>query len=210
MYRSLLAKAIKLKTILIYPIVCGLFMFAPQVIWMIAGKAFDNAVGTLRILCFVLAFVLLSSIVQKDIMIPNGKEKTVLNLTLFAAISNVLISCLLIVLIDYNGAAWGSLLAEGVTFLIGCVILKKDGYDLFRMIPQCSVKYFIATLLMGLSCLISGMLLPSNWLIICVDIPVAVVVYFGSIFLLRDEFFCENAVAMAGKIKGKLPGGSKR
>lgn len=210
MYRSLLAKAIKLKTILIYPIVCGLFMFAPQVIWMIAGKAFDNAVGTLRILCFVLAFVLLSSIVQKDIMIPNGKEKTVLNLTLFAAISNVLISCLLIVLIDYNGAAWGSLLAEGVTFLIGCVILKKDGYDLFRMIPQCSVKYFIATLLMGLSCLLSGMLLPSNWLIICVGIPVAVVVYFGSIFLLCDEFFCENAVALTGKIKGRLSGGSKR
>lgn len=191
-YHTLLEKAIRLKTILIYPMMCGLFCFAPQIIWLIAGDDFSNAVNTLRILCFVLGFVILSSIVQKDIMIPNGKEKTVFILTIFAALCNIIISSLLIIFIDYNGAAWGSLLAEGMTFFIGVVITKKEDINLLQIIPRCSYKYMIATIVMGGVCCASNVLLKSNLKIIVIGIPSAVSLYAGTLFLLRDSFFCSG------------------
>ena len=200
-YQQLFVKAIQLKTILIYPVVCGLFLFSNQIVWLIAGDGFESAVTTLRILCFVLGFVLLSSIVQKDYLVPMGKEKTVLALTMLAACVNVVLSCILIVRIGYNGAAWGSLLAEGFVFVLGAILIKRDGTNLFILIPKSSYKYLAATFLMAISCVFSLHVLDSNIKIICVGIPVAVCVYFGSLFIMRDQFLLSNIKNIVKKVR---------
>lgn len=198
-YEGLLLKAIKLKTILIYPIVGGLFVFAPQIIWLIAGDGFENAVLTLRILCFVLGFVLLSSIVQRDVMIPNGGEKTVLGLTIFAAVINVAVSCVLIVRIGYNGAAWGSLIAEGAVFIGGAVTIRRRGLNLFKLIFSSSYRYIIGALLMCAVCFAMGKLISSNMLVVCAGIPAAAAVYFGAVIGMKDEFLCTYIALLAKK-----------
>lgn len=203
-YINLLSKVIKFKTILIYPVVCGLFIFAPQIIYLIAGEGFENANETLKILSFVLGFVLLSSIVQKDIMIPHGKESVVLKLTLFGALSNIIISSYLILKIGYNGAAWGSLIAEGAVFFVGLIIVYREGVNLFSLLVRCSYKYFVATLVMGIWCIFIKNLFDSYILIITIGIPSAVIVYFGVLVLIRDQFFCENTKSILNKLAHKL------
>ncbi|WP_044292841.1 flippase [Robinsoniella peoriensis] len=199
-YDNLLEKAIKLKAILIYPMIGGLFFFAPQIVWVIAGEEFSNAVLTLRILCFVLGFVILSSIVQKDIMIPKGKEKSVLVLTVFAAFVNVILSIVLIMNLDYNGAAWGSLIAECLTFLIGAFLVKRSGINLFRIIPRCSYKYFISTLIMSIACYMATQVLEKDELIILVGIPIAVIIYFASLIILKDSFLISTIKMILSKL----------
>lgn len=199
-YKNLLTKAVHLKTILIYPMACGLFILAPQIVWLIAGDGFVNAISTLRILSFVLVFVLLSSIVQKDIMIPLGDEKEVLKLTLCGAIANVAISSILILLIGYNGAAWGSLLSEGVIFIAGGVKVKKHGIKLFKLLVNSSSKYAIATILMGVWCLFVQHKMLPNISVILICIPSAVILYGAVIVFLKDQFFCDNAKVLLRKI----------
>ncbi len=199
-YTLLLNKAIKLKTILIYPMVGGMFCFAPQVVWLIAGEGFANAVYTLRILAFVLLFVILSSIIQKDIMIPKGKEKIVLTLTMFAAVLNVVISIILISYFDYNGAAYGSLIAESAICIAGAFILKKNGINLFIMIPKCSWRYLISTLVMCCWCIVASKIFVNNLSIVLIGIPVAVAIYFGLLILMKDEFIWKAIRFFLGKI----------
>lgn len=199
-YKNLLTKAVHLKTILIYPMACGLFILAPQIVWLIAGDGFVNAISTLRILSFVLFFVLLSSIVQKDIMIPLGDEKEVLKLTLFGAVTNVVISSILILLIGYNGAAWGSLVSEGIIFIIGGIKVKKHGIKLFELLVNSSGKYAIATVLMGIWCLFIHHMMSSNISLVLIGVPSAVIIYGIVIIVLRDQFFCDNAKVMLQKI----------
>lgn len=198
---DLLKKVIRLKTILIYPMMGGLFCLAPQIIWILAGEGYDEAVFTLRLLCFVLGFVILSSIVQKDVLIPRGREKSVLVLTIVAAVVNVIMSCILILFIGYNGAAIGSLIAEGVVFIAGVVyIMKKEKINLFQLIICQSYKYIIATLIMIGACILVGQIVHDNLLIIVVSIPTAVTVYFLSLFLLRDDFLIGNVSAFLHKL----------
>lgn len=198
---GLLKKVIRLKTILIYPMMGGLFCLAPQIIWILAGDGYDEAVFTLRLLCFVLGFVILSSIVQKDVLIPREREKSVLVLTIVAAVVNVLMSCILILFIGYNGAAIGSLIAESVVFIAGVVyIMKKEKINLFQLIICESYKYIIATLIMIGACILIGQIVHNNLLIIVVSIPTAVVVYFLSLFLLKDNFLIDNVSAFLHKL----------
>ena len=200
-FNSLLKKAIKLKTILIYPMVCGLFCYAPQIIWLIAGDDFTNAVPTLRILCFVLGFVIMSSIVQNDVLIPKRKEKVVLVLTIIAAVSNVLISCILIYLIGYNGAAIGSLLAEGIIFISGVIyIIKKERLNLFKIIPAETFRYFIASVIMSAVCFIVKYFISDNIKIMLIGVPVAVVIYFLVLLILKDKFLIDNLNNIIKKI----------
>lgn len=199
-YKQLLAKVVHLKTILIYPMVCGLLIFAPQIVWLIAGDGFVNAISTMRILALVLAFVLLSSIVQKDIMIPLGDEKEVMKLTLFGAVTNVVISSILILVIGYNGAAWGSLLSEGIIFIVGGIKVKKYGIKLFKLLVNSSDKYVIATVLMGIWCLAMQYTMQTNITIVLIGVPSAVIVYGVVLVIAKDQFFCDNAKDMLRKL----------
>lgn len=199
-YKDLLTKAVHLKTILIYPMACGLFIFAPQIVWLIAGDGFANAISTLRILAFVLVFVLLSSIVQKDIMIPLGNEKEVLKLTLFGSVINVVISSILILMIGYNGAAWGSLLSEGIIFIVGGIKVKKHGINLFVLLVDSSSKYVIATVLMGIWCLSMQRMIQDNIIVVLIGVPSAVIVYGTVIVVANDQFFCNYARGILRKL----------
>ncbi len=200
-YRNLLGKAIKLKTILLYPMVCGMFCFAPQIVWLIAGDGFSQSIYTLRILSFVLMFVILSSIIQKDIMIPTGKEKTVLLLTMISAVVNVVVSIILVYNFDYNGAAYGSLIAEGTVCIAGAVILAKNGINLFSALPKCSYKYLASSLIMCGWCFAASRMLSDNMMIICIGIPIAVAIYFGILILLKDEICWKAIRFLTDKIK---------
>lgn len=199
-YQQLLKKVVQLKTMLMYPIVCGLFLFAPEIIWLIAGTGFEPAVFTLRILCFVLCFVLFSSIVQKDYMIPMGQEKTVLFLTVFAAVLNIAVSCALIVTVGYNGAAIGSLIAEATVFTIGAIIVRNEGVNLFTLIPKSSYKYFLSACVMSFACVYIHKVFLSSIAIIMIGIPLAAIIYFITLILLRDQFTIDSTKSLYRKI----------
>ena len=201
---SLLNKVIRLKTILIYPMIGGLFCLAPQVVWILAGDGYDESVLTLRLLCFVLGFVILSSIVQKDVLIPKGREKAVLVLTVVAAVSNVLISSILIIFVGFNGAAIGSLIAEGIVFISGVLYVKKiEKINLFLIIFRESYKYIFATLIMIFVCFLMSCFIHNNLLLIVTSIPVAAVIYFLCLLVLRDYFLITNTSAFLRKLFGK-------
>ena len=191
---GLLNKVIRLKTLLIYPMMGGLFCLAPQIVWLLGGDDFEESIFTLRLLCFALGFIILSSIVQKDVMIPRGREKAVFVLTFVAAVSNVLISFILIMFVGYNGAAFGSLAAEGVVFITGVLYInKQEKINLFVLILRESYKYLIATAVMIASLVLMTHIIHKNILVVVISIPVAVVIYFLTLFLLKDSFVISNA-----------------
>lgn len=203
-FNDLLKKAIKLKTMLVYPMVCGLFCFAPQIVWLLAGDDFSSAVVTLRILSFVLGFVIMSNIVQNDILIPKGREKIVFGLTIASSVLNVLISCLLIAFIGYNGAAVGSLIAEGLIFILGTIlVLKKENINLIKIVSLETFRYIISSLVMSAVCIIIKQIIIDNILSVLVGIPCGVVVYFSLLFVLNDKFFRENFIKIIKKILKK-------
>ena len=86
-------------------------------------------------------------------MIPCGKEKIVLKVTIFAAIANVILNLILIPIWKHNAAAVTTVIAEGIS-MIACMQYGKKNFhikvsirDMISVAIGCVAVYVICTII---------------------------------------------------------------
>lgn len=143
--RNLYLKSVSLILALILPGVVVIYVFAEEIILLILGEAYLEASVILRITVF---YTLLIPFNRQFGTIMDGLRKPKLNfyLLLLVAFLNVAFSYLFIHIHGVIGAAYGTVLAYAIVFVLNQSILYKryqiNTLEVFTMIPNWYVAVF--------------------------------------------------------------------
>jgi len=110
------------------PVCAGLYLLAPEIIYVISGDAFQPAVPLLRVLSFLPFVIGLSNIFAFQILVPFNKEKHFLLAVIVGGIVSVSLNFLLVPLIGAKGSAMTNLITEAIVTIF-------TGWYAYRLVP---------------------------------------------------------------------------
>ena len=128
----LLGKAFHLILLLALPLTSYFLLFAPEGIIFLSGPAYIPAVTPMRILMPTLLLIGLTNLMGMQMLVPSGKEKSVLYSVTAGALVNLVLNLLLIPRFACTGAAIGTLAAESAVLLIQTHILQNSLTPILR------------------------------------------------------------------------------
>ena len=113
-FERITRKALNFVVLFAAPLTLYFILFARQGIFLLSGTAYAGAIQPMQIIMPTLLFIGLSNITGIQILVPTGREKVVLYSEIVGALVDVVINALLIPRYASSGAAFGTLVAEGV------------------------------------------------------------------------------------------------
>ena len=141
---TLCQKSCKLMFIIAFPIALILTLRAPTIIDLLYGKAYCNAVISLRILSWTILFTFISNIFSYLLISTFKTSKEFTLYALLGLVLNVGCNCLLIPILDLNGAAISTVITEAFIFVLYYRSLKKKEFCIPLL--QLAIRPFIASL----------------------------------------------------------------
>ncbi|MBE7445782.1 MAG: flippase [Planctomycetia bacterium] len=180
---TLCQKSCKLMIIIALPVAMTLTLRAPAIINLLYGKAYGNAVNSLRILSWTILFTFISNIFSYLLISTFKTSKEYTLYAVMGLVLNVACNCLFIPMFDLNGAAISTVITEAFIFMLYYRSIKKKGFciPLFKL----AIRPFAASL-------------PIIWILyfwdtknIFVTVSVSIIVYFSILIMIkgikRDE-----------------------
>ena len=124
-FKSVMQRSFNLLSIGALPMAFGGFFFSPLIVSILGGEDFYLAVLPLKILLFAVVFIFFGNLAGNSLIALNCQKKLAWAYFLGAFFS-VFANVFLISRYSYIGAAWGTLLTEGlVTILMFAIIFKE-------------------------------------------------------------------------------------
>jgi O-antigen/teichoic acid export membrane protein len=199
-YGALLRRSLRLLIMLSLPAVVLLNIVAGQLIEVLSGRSFAPAALTLRLGTSIVFWVALSSWLNVCCMLPQRRDRAIFISTALAAVTNIIVNLLLVPRFHENGAAVANVCAEGVACLVLAVVfirqgLSRDFWDR-RLIDYpvlsavCAVPVFLVT-----------RLITDNALALCAGTACMGVLYFGGLFLRKDDIVLDGIRGIIAKVK---------
>lgn len=190
-FDRLLRRAFSFMLMLIVPCMVGMWMLAPEIIMLIAGKEFMDAVMPEKIMILNLFFSPINGFIAYQIFMPYKKEKIIFWATCGGAVTNLLINFILIPKYTYNGAAVATVIAEGIVMLIS-LILGRKLINIWKLLRG-GWQYVIACVPMLLAYFLIPRSAFSNYLVyMFLMIVIGVGSYFLTLLLIRNEIVLEE------------------
>ena len=118
------SKVFTTLSLLLFPATVGLFIIAPEVMFVMCGAEYLAAGNTLRILSLAILFSLYANIYLNCVLLPSRKETVGFYATLVSAFANVVLNFILIPLMGINAAALTTLIAEIIMFAV-CIYSSR-------------------------------------------------------------------------------------
>lgn len=143
-------KALNFVWVVAPPMMLYLMLFAQEGIYFLSGDQYANSILPMQIIMPTLLFIGLTNIMGIQMLVPMGREKTVLYSEIAGAIVDLVLNAILIPKMGAAGAAIGTLVAEFVVLLYQYIALKDTVKDAYK-----SVQYWKLTLGLGLGCVAS-------------------------------------------------------
>lgn len=204
-FERVVSKSVHFIMFISLPCIVFLFVFADRIIALLAGPLFAEATITMKILLPVILIIALSNLIGIQVLIPMGKEKLTLYSVIAGAVVNFTLNLILIPSFARNGAAAGSLIAEGtVTFiqiffawnLVGKIIFSKG-----------MLKYITAGLFLLAASIVVNIWSGDNiFITLAIASVVSGIAYMAVLILLKDEILYDilsRIAARLGLIKNK-------
>ncbi len=116
------------KTLLTFvvPAIIGMIIFSKEIILMVAGEEFIEAVPSFIILSVTVFLCLSAYFWGQAVLVPLKKEKKVFIATIISAAANIILNIILIPLWQEKAAALTTLLSEGFAFVYCMTVGKKE------------------------------------------------------------------------------------
>ena len=174
--KRIFERAFKYLFILSLPMAVGITLLADKIILLVYGPNFTNSIIALQILSWDVVLVFLYGCISFLLVSIDRQYQ----MALFAgctAFINILLNFLLIPTYSYIGSAYATVIAE--SFLLISYIYLSAKY--FHLLPlhKIIIKPMIACGLMG------GFVYMFPQLNLFVVIPIAIVIYFSALFILK-------------------------
>lgn len=169
------------------PCCIGSILVADKIVEVLFGADFMPAISTIRILSILIVLMPLSGGVFCQLLLTSGKEKSYLFCVLSGTIVNAVLNYLLIPMFTQNGAAIASVIAE-LTVSVSMIILSRKIIKI-NICYRDAFSIIISSVFMTIMLVLLHMLpleVPTGVSLV-VDIFIASIVYFISVFLLGNS-----------------------
>lgn len=183
-FKNIINKVLRLYIGLSLPMTVGLMVLASPLTLIFCGEEYVESIPVLILNAPVIIFICLTGIMGIQILFPMDKTNLVIWSVSGAAVSNILLNFLLIPSMGATGAAWATLMAEGMVFVLQLILGYR--YYPFKIRELLQWRYIAGALLMG--CCVYAATLPFNtdWMRLVVGIPTGIIVYYLFLHLSHD------------------------
>lgn len=188
-FRNTANKVFNMLLLLVVPAVVGIFFLSRNIIMIISGKEYLEADVSLKILSLALFCCIFSWFYTSCILMTNKKEGTVLKITTFVAILNVVLNIFLMPIWKQDAAALTTLLAEGTSMVL-CYVKSRNLYKNMLMFRDI-ISMLIGNLVICCVCVITLKIINSIIISTIVAIIMSVVFYFCILII------CGNSSVMS-------------
>ncbi len=142
-FRRITEKALDFVFLAALPLMLYFILFAKQSIYFLSGTAFENSILPMQIIMPTVLFIWITNLLGMEILVPLGREKTVLYSEITGAVVNLIVNIALIPRLASVGAAIGTLAAEFAVLVFQFAVLRKEVLPAF-----CRISYW--KILLGL------------------------------------------------------------
>lgn len=184
------------------PLCFGLIMIAPNFVPWFFGPGYEKVIGLLGILSFLILAIGMSNITGLEYLVPTKRQNLLTLSVCVGAAVNLLMNSLLIPKYQSIGASIGSVIAETAVTMVQFFCVRKE-LSIPTILKQ-SIPYLPATGTMVLLLYFEARAFSSSMLNTFIMILTGVIVYFGVLFLEKDEFFINNIKYAINKLKAEL------
>lgn len=147
-YKLLMQEVPKYMMFLTIPMVFGIAILAPEIMFILGGVEFEEASKLLAIIAVLVLFSTLSTFLQQQVMVPSSNERLGLISSIISSLISVVFNLLLIPKYSYIGAGIALVLAEFSAFLSRLLFTKIIGFNFIEFINASSIKYTCASIIM--------------------------------------------------------------
>ena len=190
-FDRMLRKSLGIILFLCIPITASLILLGREIILVIAGSQYLEAVSCINITAPIILFIGLTNIFGMQILYPLGRERGVVVSVAFGALVSLILNFALIPTMAHLGAAWATLAAESIVLIVQLFIIRKiyviqwPWGSLFRIL--------VGTVAMGLTIIFVHSLTDENQFLLrlLIDVPCGSLVYLLALYLMKEEFFRE-------------------
>lgn len=184
------------------PMMFGIASISSTMIPWFLGKGYEDVIPIMFALCPIVLFISLSGVTGNQYLTAINNTRALTISYVVAAILNIIVNYFCIIQFGFVGAAFGTIVAEGLVFFIQLYFMK-DIITITGLIKK-SYKYWISGIIMFVTCMIIGNQLSPTILTTMLQIIVGTIFYFGILFLLRDDFLLRNFNAAKARVLAKL------
>lgn len=196
-FSSIITKSARMTIALSLPMVIGLMILAVPVTLVFCGEDYLASVPVLYLNAPVILFIGLTNVMGIQILYPKNKVNLVIWSVTGGAIINIFFNMMLIPRWNATGAAISTLFAELAVFFIQ--IILGNNYFPFKWRAVFLRKYFIASIMMGVSILPILYLIKSNSLILLIAIPLGIITYVSSLYIMKEDLIIDTVKILLKK-----------
>lgn len=173
---------------LLFPMMTGLFLLAPQAIEIIGGEAYLGGINSLRILSISLCFSIFGTFYTNSILLPMKKEKEVTIIMIISATINLGLNFIFIPTLKQDGAAFTTAIAELCVMVMqmftvrGQKVIGDKKKHIFQVSTGCIV--------MGILVLTTSKVIENDFISIAIAGVAGVAIYFLVLIFIKNEYVC--------------------
>lgn len=124
-FEQLIGRIFGLLMTFLFPMITGIICLNHEIVLSLSNNSYIEACYSVAILSVATFFCMLSYIYGQCILMPLKREKITMYATVISAILNVCLNFLLIPHFKHNGAAFTTVIAEGIVFVIYWFYIRK-------------------------------------------------------------------------------------
>ena len=184
------------------PLSCGIFLLMKPLVLLFCGQTFVDAITVSKIMSPYIFLCAVSGFLGTGLIISFGKELSNLIIILISAVIDVILNAFLIPQYGANGAAFSTLLTELFIFSAYSIILKERMMGL--KIKLNFLEFVAATAIMGIVITFIQQFLESLFLQLFVNTMAGIIVYFGLLIAIRNQYIIDELNQIKLKISAKI------
>lgn len=182
-FREIAQKAISFVILVAIPLMTYFAIFAKEGVFFLSGESYANAILPMRILMPTVLLIGVTNVLGIQVLVPLGRESTVLRSEIAGAVVDVIINLALIPRFASVGAAVGTLAAEAAVLVVQYQELKKEMKDVFAKTHI--FRIIAATVMASVSAIWVKLLPLGNF----ITLAISAILFFGvyALYLLRQK-----------------------
>lgn len=198
-FNKLVSKALKLIIICSVPMIVGIQFTSDFLLVKMYGLAFVNSATVLKMLSILLLVSPVGYLLGSRMLLATNHENQMIISVGIGALFNVIGNAFLIPLYNEFGASLASIISEFIVMSVYILLGKK--YYKLQGVLNCIFKVFVAAIVIAIYLFICSKLLLNSWVILCIQVFGAVILYFSILYLIKEEIVVQYCNIVLKKIK---------
>lgn len=170
-------KSIKYLMLIIFPIAIATMVYSTDIIQLFYGNAYNEASSALSILIWTVCILFVCG-AGNSLLNASHKEVTITKIYVIAATFNIILNFLMIPYFSFKGASFATVMSDLLILIIQTYVIYKMGHRVNKKLYIDIAKIITGSIILGIVLYFLNL---NMW----VALPVGIIIYFATVYLLR-------------------------